>query len=90
MAEKRLDNLESDVKQQEPSKLVVQTLDDSASTVTTNRVAKTVLVPTPQMELFSEPSPVQNYVTNLNPDDITPRDALKHLYELKALISSPK
>ena len=44
----------------------------------------------PQMELFGEPSAIQNYVTNLEPDDITPRLALKHLYELKALIETPK
>jgi len=45
---------------------------------------------TPQLELFGEPSALQNYVTNLELDDITPRLALTHLYELKALIDSPK
>ncbi len=44
----------------------------------------------PQMELFAEPSELTNYITKLEPDDITPRHALKHLYELKALIDSPK
>lgn len=66
------------------------TSDQNPSTTPTSRATLSTPSQTPQMELFSEPSPVQNYITNLNPDDITPRNALKHLYELKALINSPK
>ena len=63
-----------------------------ASPETTATTPATTVAPmfTPQLELFAEPNALQNYVTNLEPDDITPRLALKHLYELKALIDSPK
>lgn len=44
----------------------------------------------PQLDMFAEPSAVQNYVTKLNPDEISPREALQHLYELAALIESSK
>ena len=45
----------------------------------------------PQLDMFvTEMGELQNYVTNLNPDDITPREALQHLYELSALIGSSK
>jgi len=44
----------------------------------------------PQLDMFEAPSAVQNYVTKLKPDDITPREALQHLYELTALIDSSK
>jgi len=60
------------------------------STKPLTQAAAAIPATTPQLELFSDPSPLQNYVTNLEPDDVTPRDALKHLYELKALIASPK
>jgi len=45
---------------------------------------------TPQLELFNDHSAVQNYVTKLDLDEISPREALQHLYELSALISSSK
>ncbi len=45
---------------------------------------------TPQLDLFAEPSAIQNYVTNLNLDEVTPREALQHLYELSELIESSK
>ncbi len=44
----------------------------------------------PQLDMFAEPSAIQNYVTKLEPDNITPREALQHLYELTALIDSSK
>lgn len=45
---------------------------------------------TPQLDLFSTPSAVMNYVTKLEPDELSPREALQHLYELTALIDSSK
>jgi len=51
---------------------------------------QTTSVTTPQLDMFNEPSAIQNYVTKLNPDEISPREALQHLYELSALISSSK
>jgi len=45
---------------------------------------------TPQLDLFSEPSALMNYVTKLEPDNLSPREALQHLYELTALIKSSK
>lgn len=40
----------------------------------------------PQLELFANPDVITNYVTALNPDEITPREALQHLYELTSLV----
>ncbi|MBX2824034.1 MAG: DNA mismatch repair protein MutS [Gammaproteobacteria bacterium] len=45
----------------------------------------------PQMELFSpEKDSVTEYVKQLDPDELTPRAALDHLFELKQLIQTRK
>lgn len=60
-------------------------------TVTTpSAQSKSIPATTPQLDMFSEPSAIQNYVTKLNLDEISPREALQHLYELSALIGSSK
>ncbi len=36
----------------------------------------------PQLDLFAEPDPVRTYLTQLQPDELSPREALDHLYTL--------
>jgi DNA mismatch repair protein MutS len=40
---------------------------------------------TPQLDLFSAPDALHEYVRKLQPDDISPRQAMEHLYNLTAL-----
>jgi len=42
----------------------------------------------PQLDLFSQPEPVLAYLAALSMDDITPRMALDHLFEMKDLTGS--
>jgi DNA mismatch repair protein MutS len=39
-----------------------------------------------QLSLIPEPSEVEEALSNVNPDDLTPRQALEELYRLKALL----
>ncbi len=41
-----------------------------------------------QLDMFSAPSPIVEYLRQLNVDDTTPREALNHLFELKDLTRS--
>lgn len=50
--------------------------------------AERVVPSTPQMDLFSGPDPLADYLRRVNVDDTTPREALHHLFELKELTSS--
>ncbi len=59
-------------------------------TATPATQSKAIPATTPQLDMFTEPSAIQNYVTKLNLDEISPREALQHLYELSALIDSSK
>jgi len=43
---------------------------------------------TPQLDMFKEPNAIQNYITKLKLDDISPREALQHLYALSELNES--
>jgi len=79
-ARETLASLESDQKT-----VSIPDTDDSV-----NKQSKGQPAPTPQLDMFAEPSAIQNYVTKLNPDEISPREALQHLYELTALIDSSK
>jgi len=65
----------------------VSTVNAAAAPITQS---KTMHAKTPQLDMFAEPSAIQNYVTKLNLDEISPREALQHLYELSALIGSSK
>jgi len=42
--------------------------------------------PTSQMELFTTPSPVLTALQTINPDELTPKQALETLYQLRALL----
>lgn len=41
---------------------------------------------TPQLDLFSAPDALHEYVRKLRPDDISPRQAMEHMYNLTALV----
>jgi hypothetical protein len=43
---------------------------------------------TPQLDLFSAPDALHEYVRKLQPDDISPRQAMEHMYNLTALVKS--
>jgi len=64
--------------------------DQTQSVMTETKPSKRDVSTVPQLDLFSQPSALQNYVTNLELDDLTPREALQHLYELSALIQPSK
>lgn len=42
----------------------------------------------PQLDLFADPHPAVDYLARLDPNNITPRAALEHLFELKDLTSA--
>lgn len=43
---------------------------------------------TPQLDLFSAPDALHEYVRKLQPDDMSPRQAMEHMYNLSALVKS--
>ncbi|MFN3230777.1 MAG: DNA mismatch repair protein MutS [Alphaproteobacteria bacterium] len=43
----------------------------------------------PQVTGFAEPSALEQAVDDINPDDLTPRDALELLYRLRGLLDGP-
>jgi len=52
-----------------------------------NQIAGSVAPAPPQVDLFSStPSAAETALTNLDPDDLTPKQALERLYELKAML----
>jgi len=42
----------------------------------------------PQLDLFSQPDEMSQYLSRLDIDEISPKQALNHLYELKQLVKS--
>lgn len=50
-----------------------------------NETAATHLAPTQQVDLFGAPSPCEEVLQKIDPNNLTPREALALIYDLKAL-----
>ena len=61
-----------------------------SSDVKPSNTATNKLPSKPQLDLFNEGSVLQKYVEDLKPDNMTPREALQHIYDLTELVSEHK
>ena len=62
---------------------------DQGATSSTSTRSQADSVNSPQLDLFSPGHALQGYLSKLVIDDLTPREALNHLYEMASLSGQP-
>ena len=83
----KLAGLPESVLQQARNKLAELEGETPASVASPHSLSATLSAPSPQMGLFETPmrGALHDYLEGLDPDDLSPRAALEHLYELAKL-----